>query len=199
MWDDIDLNELFAGGDLDFSELQLDFSELPEYQPLFELQQQMGPDVNLTDWMSDWAPGGGDILSQLQNAGGNGGDSSGLLSGLKGLLGGGGKGGGAFGMGSDILSLLGLLGAGAGAWNANKQTDKASEAGKQAAKDANAFALEQIGGARKDFLPYQTAGTDALAGIQALLGGDKKSFAPLKSHQMKPLKGSMSLAQLAAR
>lgn len=194
MWDwEFDLGDMFGGGDLDFSELPMMDA------PLFEMPLQMGPDVNLPDIFSNldfgdnidqgggWNPGSG---------GGGLGGLSGLLSGAKGL-------GGLFGGGGglDLMSILGLAGMIGGGLNANNATNKASDELKNAAKESNEFAINTIGGARDDFKPYMGAGTDALAGIQALLASpeSKKKFAPLASHQMKPMKGSMTLAQLAAR
>jgi hypothetical protein len=186
-------DDMFAGGVPDFSELPM--MDAPTFDAPLEMESWYG------DPYGDWGGGqGGDgtdgsydfggssVPSWLQSALGLGKGGAGLF----------GKGGG---LGADSLlgALLPLLGMGAGAWNANKQTDKATEMLQQAAKDANAFAVEQIGGARDAFKPYQTAGTDSLAGIQALLAGDAKKYTPIKSKQMAPRKGAMTLAQLAAR
>lgn len=176
MWDDYDwLTDFFGDDPLDV----IDFSELPEYQPLMLEGLSLGPDLNLPDILDDWLPslGGGLNLG----GGGKGGKGPG------GLLGG--------GLG-DILPFLAMLG---GGLNANNATKGASEEIKNAAKEANEFAVTTLGGARDDFKPYMTAGTDSLAGIQALLGQPGQKFTPIKSKQMSPLRGSMTLADLAAR
>lgn len=188
MWDD--WMDLFGSSDLD------EWLPSDEFSWTSDLDDWIPP-IEGADGL-DWSfptGGGSDILSAIQNAG----------KGAGSLFGGGGSNplsslfGGSGGM--DLMSLLGLLGMGAGALNANHATNQASQQLQDAANKANDFATTTIGGARDDFKPYQSAGTDALSGIQALLASqaDKPKFTPLKSRQMAPMKGSMTLAQLAAR
>ena len=185
MWDDIDWSEIFGGGTPDFTELPLG----------------MGPDVNLQDvpdsyWgdpYADWGGGaGGDGSDGSSDMGG-----SGLPAWLKALMPGG-KGGKGF----DLASLLipALLGGG-GLYLGNKATNKATDELKQGAKDANALAEKLIGGAQANFAPFIGTGTKANADLYALTQqpGLAGKFGPIAAKQLKPIRGSVTLAELSQR
>lgn len=111
-----------------------------------------------------------------------------------------------------MASLLPLLLAGGGAFNANNATNKASQQLQDAAKQANQQATDLIGGARSDFQPYMQAGQAALPQLQAMVGNNNMAglFGPVASqgfakpgsvasHAFSPIKGAMTLADLAKR
>lgn len=99
---------------------------------------------------------------------------------------------------ASILPLLGLVG---GTINSNNQTERASEQLQGAARQAQDDATRLIGGARDEFKPYQTAGTDALARMQAAPASAlAANFGPLGQQSALADKfKSMTLANLARR
>lgn len=153
------------------------------------------------DWGGDngGATGGGSLAGpdggfDLGRLFGGAGNSLGSL--LRGITGGGGAGGGS--LLSSLLPLLGLIGGGI---NTNNATNRASEQLQGAARQAQDDARGLIGGARDDFKPYQAAGVDALARMQAQppsnLAGN---YSPIgqESNLADKFK-SMTLASLARR
>lgn len=129
------------------------------------------------------AGGGSSLLQQIQNAIGGGG---GVTDALKGLTGSGG--------GINWLNLLGNLG---GGWLQANASGNAAEAQLQAAREANALLREMWQQGRADQAPYREAGTNALAGIQALLK-DPSSVASMPDYQFGLDQGTKALANSAS-
>lgn len=175
--DEFDWTSVFGGGDPDFS-------ELPEGStPLFPERYSMGPDVNLNEPMGDFS---GSFLKALQGLGGGGGDLLKLLG-----LGNGGLG-----------ALLPLLAGGFGAWNANNATKQGTKELQDAASKANDYAEKTIGGAMENFKPFIGTGTKANADLYALTqqpGLASMFTQPIKNRGGVPIRGSVTLAELAKR
>lgn len=195
MWDDIDLNELFGGGDPNFSELPL--MDMPNFDPGLEMDSYYG------DPYADWGGGaGGDGFDGSGDFGGGG--LGGLLSAGKGLSGlfGGKGGGGLFGGGGlDLTSLLGMLAMGYGGYKGNQASKESSEEIKNAAKEANANAAGLVGGAQANFQPYIDTGKNALGDLYAMTQqpGLAAKYGPLKAKAGPKMRGSISLAELAGK
>lgn len=210
MWDDIDW------GDIDWSEIPL--MEEPTFDPPLELDTS-----TLGDPFADWGGGaGGDGTNGSgdwsSGLGGLGSLGAGLGSGASSFLTTIGK---ALGLTNSngeldqrgLMSLLTMLGMGAGMLNQNGATKDATEQIQNAANAANAKAEELIGGARGNYKPFIDAGTQAISGLQGMVGnsnlGSKyggsvspqvlAAISPIAAKSMNPMNGAMTLAQLAGR
>jgi hypothetical protein len=103
--------------------------------------------------------------------------------------------------GSLISSLLPILGLAGGAINTNNATNRASQQLQDAARTASDQSTALIGGARDDFKPYMSAGTDALGKLQNMPQSNlAASVQPLgQSSALADKFKSMTLANLARR
>lgn len=118
--------------------------------------------------------------------------------------------GGAAGGGDTAALLAGLLplllSGGLGAWgtsNKNDATEAAAAELKAGAEKANALAMEQIGGARGAFTPYQNAGADAVGQLSGMVGNNNLAgkYGPVgqASDLASKFKGAMTMRQLAGK
>lgn len=80
----------------------------------------------------------------------------------------------------------------------NRAANKATAAGKRAARDANALQAQQYEQARSDIQPYQQAGTNALAGLNALAAGDYSGFQSSPDYQWAMQQGLQGVDRSAA-
>ena len=156
-------------------------------------------DPNITDNGDPYYPIGGvpgtgteagAVTTPWPNVGGGGagvapgGSSAGLGEIIKAITGGG------SGVGSLMAMLAPLLGAGL----QYKATGKASDQMQQAAKDANALVSGIYGGSKDMYMPYVTAGQNALAKAQGM------GYQPM-AQNYKPLGSgaAMTLGKLGGR
>lgn len=183
-------------GDLDLSPLpmpdfqEIDLMDMPNFEGDPFEQIYMGGDMDGSDNAIDM--GGGFNLGNLFSGSGLGSSLGSLARGLFGS-----NQDGSLNL-SSLLPLLGLLG---GTINSNVQTNRASEQLQGAARQAQEDANRLIGGARDDFKPYQAAGVDALARMQAApLSALAAGFQPIGSQSaLADQFKSMTLANLARR
>lgn len=168
MWDDL----------FDFGYDDPDFSLLAE-QPMPEFETSL----TLDDWTPDMIPDFSTIEQQPTPTfpqglkldpsiinGGNGVDMLGSIAKMFGLTD---KNGNI--NSNALLSLLTSLGMAGGVLNQNSATRDATAQLQEAARAANARAEELIGGARANYQPYMQAGTQALSGLQGMVGNSNLS------------------------
>ena len=152
-----------------------DWSLLDE-QPMPEFEAPLDLDTSwLDDPYANWGGGPGGDNTDGSGDWNTGGVSLGNLSGGGSMLGSVAK---ALGLtdsngnlnSNALLSLLTSLGMGAGVLNQNSATRDATQQLQNAANQANAKAEELIGGVRPNYQPYMQAGTQALSGLQGMVG-----------------------------
>jgi hypothetical protein len=153
----------------------LDEQPMPEFDAPLELDTSW-----LDDPYLDWGGGPGGDNTDGSGDWNTGGVSLGNLSGGGSMLGSVAK---ALGLtdkngninSNALLSLLTSLGMAGGLVNQNSATRDATAQLQEAARAANAKAEELIGGARANYQPYMQAGTQALSGLQGMVGNSNLS------------------------
>lgn len=102
----------------------------------------------------------------------------------------------------DILkTVLPLITSGLTTLNLNNKTADASKLLQEGADKSNQFAIDNIGGAQKNFQPYIDNGAKSNNDLYAMVGNNNMTgkFNPVASAGFSPIKGSMTLADLAKR